>query len=126
MSASASRSSSTMAWSASVVALLARVSGKVSCHAAYFGLQGEQFGNGMTPALGSGTFVLGQPKCESALHYRPTHTETVPSSGSRPSGVIPSTALGRCWLSCDRKSLEPIPDWLAMFCTCVSPNTRCS
>jgi len=67
-----------------------------------------------------------QPKCESALHYRPTHTETVPSSGSRPSGVIPSTALGRCWLSCDRKSLEPIPDWRAMFCTCVSPSTCCS
>ena len=25
-----------------------------------FGLQGEQFGNGITPALGSGAFVLGR------------------------------------------------------------------
>ena len=71
MSASASRSSSTMAWSASVVALLARVSGKVSCHAAYFGLQGEQFGNGMTPALGSGTFVLGQPNARARFTTDP-------------------------------------------------------
>jgi hypothetical protein len=48
-----------MAWSASALAVLARVSGTASCQAVYSACRASNSATASRPALGSGAFVLG-------------------------------------------------------------------